>query len=332
MYFEAETLDDLLRDVYKELIERPFEINATRSKQYGSTSEIIGASLCLRNPRARLSRTESKGTIFSALGELLWYLSKDSSLEFIVYYIGSRYKQESEDGATVYGAYGPRFFNASNQFNQIANVIKLLKKKSSTRRAVIQIFDAKDLAKERVEIPCTCTLQFLIRDNRLHLVTYMRSNDAFIGLPHDVFAFTMIQEIMARSISEKVELGHYYHNVGSLHLYDTNKEKALKYLNEGYQSTKLIMPEMQKEDPWPSIKILLSEENRLRSGNNYDLSYRHDTFWKNLASLLRIFRILKDKPLNSDQLNLINEIKEEEFTTDIFNIYIDKKLQLLRTI
>jgi len=40
-------------------------------------------------------------------------------------------------------------------------------------------------------------MQFMVRRRRLHLLTNMRSNDAFIGLPHDIFAFTMLQEIMA---------------------------------------------------------------------------------------------------------------------------------------
>ena len=43
------------------------------------------------------------------------------------------------------------------------------------------------------------------------MLTYMRSNDAYWGLPHDVFAFTMLQEILARSLT--LELGTYKHAV-----------------------------------------------------------------------------------------------------------------------
>ena len=131
-------------------------------------------------------------------------LAKTNSLEFISYYL-SRYQDESEDGRTVYGAYGPRLFKLRG-INQINNIRRLLKKRDS-RRAVIQLFDAKDIAKRHKDVPCTCTMQFMVRRRRLHLLTNMRSNDAFIGLPHDIFAFTMLQEIMARSLG--LELGTY---------------------------------------------------------------------------------------------------------------------------
>src|SRR5437868_15019071 len=78
-----------------------------------------------------------------------------------------------------------------------------------TRQAVIQIFDRIDLREKHNDIPCTCTLQLAIRDERLHLLANMRSNDWFSGLPHDVFAFTMLQEMLARALG--IEVGTYKH-------------------------------------------------------------------------------------------------------------------------
>jgi hypothetical protein len=82
-------------------------------------------------------------------------------------------------------------------------------------------------------------LQFLIRRNRLHTLTTMRSNDAYIGLPHDIFCFSMLQEVLARTLG--VALGQYSHFVGSLHLYDENRDEAQQYLDEGVQAT-IAMP------------------------------------------------------------------------------------------
>src|SRR5688572_29511039 len=126
MYFPSETLDDLLNDVFRELENRPFNIKTTRSEKNGNSSEIIGALIHLKNPRARLSRTETRGKPFSALGELIWYLSKSNDLDFITHYI-SQYAEESTDGKTVYGGYGPRLFNMHGKYDQIKNVISLLK-------------------------------------------------------------------------------------------------------------------------------------------------------------------------------------------------------------
>lgn len=96
-YFEAETLDDLLGEVFAHLLNDQQTITASQ----GDFTEIFGAMLVLQNPRARLSRTESKGKIFSALGELFWYLSKTNSHEFIEYYIPGGYKKESDDDNSV---------------------------------------------------------------------------------------------------------------------------------------------------------------------------------------------------------------------------------------
>ena len=83
MYIPAVILDDLLHQVFKQLLSQPFNVRASR----GTMSEMIGVLLCLENPRARLSLTETKGTPFSAIGELLWYLSGKNKLKFITHYI-----------------------------------------------------------------------------------------------------------------------------------------------------------------------------------------------------------------------------------------------------
>ena len=188
MFFSASTLDDLLRKVFARLLKCNKEIYPSRSKTLGPATELTGVLLQLTNPRARLSRTEKKGTVFSGLGELLWYFSKSNDLEFISYYIPD-YIDESIDGKTVYGGYGPRLFRLRRSgkcIDQVQNVRRLLKEKPQSRRAVIQLFDAADIAEPRIEIPCTCTLQFILRGGRLDLLVSMRSNDGFGRYKHFV--------------------------------------------------------------------------------------------------------------------------------------------------
>ncbi len=99
-----------------------------------------------------------------------------------------------------------------------------------------------------------------------------RSNDAFLGLSHDIFSFTMLQEIVARTLS--VEVGTYKHAVGSLHLNDRNRRAARRYLEEGWQSTTICMPPMPPGDPWNSIGKVLRAEREIRLNrkvNVYDV-------------------------------------------------------------
>jgi len=123
------------------------------------------------------------------------------------------------------------------------------------------------------------------------MLTYMRSNDAFIGLPHDVFAFTMLQELIARTLG--VELGEYRHAVGSLHLYERNRREARQYLKEGWQPTK-AMPRMPSADPWNAIRRVLNAERAIRSGRRTNIRTLHP-YWLDLVHLLQIYRYSKDR-------------------------------------
>jgi thymidylate synthase len=281
MLIAEETLDDVLLKLYPELLGRPNSVAASR----GPNAEIIGVTINIEKPRARLSRSETRGRLFSSLGEMLWYFTEDNRLDFIEPYIG-RYKKESEDGASVYGGYGPRIFNQRGN-NQFRNAIALLRERSQSRRAVIQIFNAEDIAATHTEIPCTETLQLLVRDGALHMVVCMRSNDAYIGLPHDVFCFTMIQEIVARTLG--VELGKYHHFVGSMHLYDEDRQAASSLVEEGFQS-RIEMPPMPAADPSASIQVVLKAESKIRGGDSIDgMLSGLDPYWCDLIRMLQIF-------------------------------------------
>lgn len=314
MHFAERTLDDLLRGVTEILLARGRRVTPRR----GSLSEIFGVLLELQDPRVRLSRTEGRGKPFSCLGELLWYLSRSNRLEFIRYYV-PQYVRESEDGVTVYGGYGRRLFNMRGRFDQVENVVSLLERRPTSRRAVIQLYDAADIASEHREIPCTCTLQFAVRDGRLDMLTQMRSNDAYLGLPHDVFAFTMLQEIIAVTLG--VRLGTYKHSVGSLHLYDRHRDDARRYLNEGVQS-RISMPRMPTEDPWPSIRRVLSAEAELRRGRKIDVaSITLRPYWADLVRLLEIhqrFKLRKTQHIDAIRRQL---------STRMYDTYIDDRMR-----
>lgn len=281
----------------------------------GKNVEVNGILLELQNPRARLSKTESRGKIFSALGELLWYLAGSNKLAFIRYYI-PQYDECSDDGTTIHGAYGPRL-NRWRGVNQLSNVIQLLRERQTTRRAVIQLFDAEDLTKvDRKDIPCTCSLQFLIREGRLYLITTMRSNDAFRGFTHDVFAFTMLQEIVARSLG--CDLGTYKHFVGSLHLYDADRKRVNTFIQEGWQPTTEPMPQMPIGSPDQAIGQLLRAERNIRCGRHVSIAKGLDPYWQDLVGLLQIFRCKKGKRYRE-----IATI-QKTMSTNVYDAYIHR--------
>jgi thymidylate synthase len=276
---EYSCLDDLMYDVLEHLLSTGDRFKATK----GDGNEMLGVSLRLLNPRARLSRSATRGKLFSALGEMFWYLSGSDRLDFILHYIRD-YADASDDGITVHGAYGPRLLN-SRAGNQILNIISLLKSKPTSRRAVIQLFSADDLSRDYADIPCTCTVQAVVRKEMLNFIVYMRSNDAYLGLPHDVFAFTMLQEMIARALG--VEVGYYHHMVGNLHLYDDHFPSAREYIGEKFQTIE-PMPAMPQGDPWPFLPALLRAEAAVRADPRASLDSELDPYWEDIIRLLRV--------------------------------------------
>jgi thymidylate synthase len=315
MEFSTETLDDALAAVYLDLLQN----GAANAASRGTTKERIGVLITIAKPRARLSRSLSRGKPFSALGELLWYLSRSNSLDFIRRYV-KQYEKESEDGLTVHGAYGPRLFAMRGHINQIENVIKLLAKKDSTRRAVIQLFNAEDIDSDFKEIPCTTTMQFLVRDNRLNMVVTLRSNDAFKGLPHDVFCFTMLQEMVAVRLGK--ELGDYKQFVGSMHLYSDDFEEAQAYLDEGFHRP-VEMPAMPTGDPFKAVPALLDAERNIRQGRVVNANgVFNEAYWADLVRLLEVFDATGD-------VSRINALKAQ-FMSPIYQSYLDGRLSMRR--
>lgn len=223
--------------------------------------ELIGVNLILTNPKRRfLENANRKLKLYYAIGEFIWYMRGSNSLEEIQYYAPSM-SQFSDDGSTLQGAYGPKIVT------QIDKLITVLRHDNGTRRAVLPLYSASELGKDSKDIPCTLTLEFLIRDNKLHLIVNMRSNDIFLGLPYDIFSFTMIQEYIANKLG--LNLGYYYHNVGSLHVYKKHFDRIKEistmsvYKTSEFNNSNLI---------FKNFNDLLIIEKSIRNGSPYKMS------------------------------------------------------------
>lgn len=191
------------------------ECRGMRSKElrgYQATLTDIHRNF-LMNPRRKLSP-------IYASAELLWYLSGDDSVTMIRAY-APQYESFAENDGTVHGAYGRRWEYDDGR-NQLLLAIEALKRYRETRQCVVSMWRADDLLciGAKRDLPCTMTWQFMIRDDRLHMICTMRSNDIWLGMPYDVYANTTIQKLMA--IALNVGVGDYTHQVGSIHLYDKN--------------------------------------------------------------------------------------------------------------
>ena len=214
MYIEADTADELFSKVITNLLPVIDE---------DVVAEIINANLCLKDPTHNtMCECRRKMPIRYAIGELLWYNSRNITAKSIEPFSKFWNKIAEPDG-TVNSNYGYCIHDKFG-FDQLDVVKELLRREPNTRQAIIHIKEPRNIIDNPTkDLNCTMTLQFILRNNKLDMITTMRSNDVWLGLPYDVFNFTCIQIQMAMELS--VDIGVYYHNVGSLHLYkkDVNK-------------------------------------------------------------------------------------------------------------
>lgn len=283
------SLDDLLYATYYEILQNGVD----RYGKRGKFKEVINYSATLENPRVRTSMSLHRNLVQSKFAEFAWYLSKKDDKNYIKPYI-SVYEKEEQKNNKILGAYGSKIFGSKNgKPSQYERVVEQIIKRNSTKQAFLVISEKNDYKyreKKYQSPPCTIGLHFYVRDDKLNLTCYMRSNDAFYGLPHDLFCFTMLQELI--SCKTKIPLGKYTHVSTSMHIYDKQIGSIKKYLSEGKQEP-IEMPKI-KECSFKTLELISKEfdVNEINSNSNY-----LDNYWKDFALFSK--RYINDNELDS---------------------------------
>lgn len=110
---------------------------------------------------------------------------------------------------------------------QLPFIINELKRNKSTRRAIMSIRDFE--VDSNVEDPaCLQSLQYLIRDDKLHCKVLMRSNDACKASYMNSFGFIMLQKKIADEVG--IEVGSYTHRANSFHAYERDFDLLKQYV------------------------------------------------------------------------------------------------------
>jgi thymidylate synthase len=154
-----------------------------------------------------------------------------------------------EDGIQ-WGNYGARVRG------QIVPVLNRLLQ-PSTRQAVLNIYDAnRDLNVFTMDMPCTLTIQFFVRDDRLITRVSMRSNDVYLGLPYDLHQFCALHCMVAQLLD--IEPGEYHHVVGSLHVYEHDDTRVAQ-MGESWVDLDSEKQKFQGDRDLESMTLFLQE-------------------------------------------------------------------------
>jgi thymidylate synthase len=244
-----------LNNDFRTCLARLMESGMTTHPRGTTTKEHLNYNISLFNPRNRIVNfPDRKTNLKYLLGEFIWYVSGNPDpvgiLPYAKFWDGIR----NSGGHALYvtgdvnSNYGTRLFGHSTlpafttkastlskpePISQWNETVALLQKDKDTRQAIMNIHVPSDRHEGNKDVPCTLTLHWFIRENKLQLIVNMRSNDVILGFTNDVFQFTMLQECMAVQLRETypdLELGAYYHNAGSMHIYDRHFAMAEKII------------------------------------------------------------------------------------------------------
>lgn len=213
-----------ITDAYEGLIK---DVTSNGTK-IGNTLELLNYTITITQPSLEnMQFKERKISTKYANAELKWYWSADNSCKTIGAY-AKKWLAITDDGLTNNSAYGYILFKKYKK-NQLEEVIELLQKDKNTRRAVLNISDPSIDRINTKDMQCTIALQFLIRNDKLQMYVYMRSNDVIFGFPYDYIFFESIHQYVAKRLN--IQVGEYSHTATSMHIYLTDIDK-LKTNNE----------------------------------------------------------------------------------------------------
>lgn len=163
--------------------------------------------------------------------EAVWILSGRNDRKFFEDLKMPFIWEFSDDGFFYQGAYGPPVVD------QLSYVCDVLSDDNDTRQAVMTIW--RPNPRPSRDIPCTLSFQFIARDGYLHCIQSMRSSDAWLGYPYDVYnasALTTYVILLLRERAKRgrkeLKLGAHTMFMGSSHVYEPNWEGALKFIDD----------------------------------------------------------------------------------------------------
>lgn len=151
------------------------------------------------------------------LVEAMWILAGCEDVETLARF-NPRMREYSDDGKTFHAAYGKRILSQFG-IDQLRRVITQLNYYPDTRRAVISIWNpVQDLGSNSKDVPCNDMISFKLRNGRLRMMVFNRSNDMIWGAyGANAVQFSVIQEVVARALG--VEVGEYTQVSDSFHVY-----------------------------------------------------------------------------------------------------------------
>lgn len=317
-YFEGNGPNDLYIETLREI--RDF--GSPVSSRGLATKEIRPVMIVFNSPRERFLFTPGRKLHpFFLVMESIWILGGRGDTDFISYYLKNIL--QFSDGKKEFNApYGKRMraFNCHrsnddsktiSSIDQFKNAYLYLSKDPETRHALMTFWNPNfdNIGANTIDRPCNVSQHFLIRDGKLDLTIFCRSNDINLGLFNaNIVQFSVILETMAMLLD--IPIGKQIHFIDSLHYYidDSITERVLSsefpsnnFYNFIKPSCKFafdeITPEQKMSDFNADLFDFFMAEEKIRKGEDcsFFLEKIKFNYLRDALLLARSFFLYKEK-------------------------------------
>lgn len=157
--------------------------------------------------------------------EAMWMLAGRDDVAFPSLY-AKQIAEYSDDGSTLWGAYGCRW-RCWFSYDQLDMIVGELAARPDSRRCVLAMWDGSaDLPTANAggkDVPCNTQAFFSLVDGKLQMTVCNRSNDVVWGAyGANAVHFSILQEYVAAALG--VPVGRYYQISNDYHIYITRPD------------------------------------------------------------------------------------------------------------
>lgn len=224
---------DLLRDIRDNGVDRGDRTGT-------GTRSVFGRQLRFDLADGFPILTTKKVHFKSVVNELIWFLNGDTNTQWLRENGVSIWDEWATDAGDLGPLYGAQWVNWPTRdgktINQIDYVIDCLKHRPESRRILFHAWNVEYLPdetlspQENVEAgrmalpPCHLLYQFYVANGKLSAMLYIRSSDAFLGLPFNVASVSLLVHMLCQQVG--LEPGEVVVTMGDCHLYSNHAEQV----------------------------------------------------------------------------------------------------------
>ena len=184
--------------------------------------------------------------------ELLWFLKGSTDNEELRALNGNNratiWEEWVGEGGDLGPIYGQQWRSWLGDYDgnadQIANLIEGIKKRPSSRRHIVSVWNVDYLPDEEVSpkrnvwngqmalAPCHYAFQMHVSEGRLSCMVNMRSCDTFLGLPFNIASYALLTHMIAEVCN--LTVGDLIFSLGDTHIYSNHIEQVNELLNRDH--------------------------------------------------------------------------------------------------